>query len=40
VANPQQFTEELWFRTTTHSGGKLIGFGDAAVGTSNNYANH
>jgi hypothetical protein len=40
VADPQEFTEELWFRTTTTSGGKLIGFGDAPTGTSNNYDRH
>jgi large repetitive protein len=38
--NPTTYTEELWFKTTTTSGGKLIGFGDAASGTSSNYDRH
>ncbi len=33
-ANPTVYSEELWFKTTTTtSGGKLIGFGNAATGT-------
>ncbi|MFT2692119.1 PKD domain-containing protein [Clavibacter zhangzhiyongii] len=30
VANPQRYTVETWFQTTTNRGGKLIGFGDNA----------
>ena len=39
-ANPTTYSEELWFRTTTTNGGKLIGFGNAATGTSSNYDRH
>ncbi|WP_149202540.1 LamG-like jellyroll fold domain-containing protein, partial [Actinotalea subterranea] len=38
--NPTVYSEELWFSTTTTAGGKLIGFGDAATGTSSNYDRH
>ncbi len=31
VSNPTVYSEELWFKTTTNPGGKLIGFGSAAV---------
>ncbi|WP_444662912.1 PKD domain-containing protein [Cellulomonas sp. CW35] len=37
---PDVYSEELWFKTTTTAGGKLIGFGDAATGTSSNYDRH
>jgi PKD repeat protein len=37
VAGPQTFTEEAWFKTTSSSGGKIIGFGDRNSGTSSNY---
>lgn len=41
VADPQSFTEQIWFATTTTSGGKLIGFGTATGGAqSNNYDRH
>ena len=36
VTNPTVYSEELWFKTTTTQGGKLIGFGidqPAAVGS-------
>ena len=36
-ANPQTFTEEIWFKTTTVKGGKLIGFGNAKTGASSAY---
>jgi len=39
-ANPTTYTEELWFRTTTTSGGKLIGFGNNQSGNSSNYDRH
>ena len=35
-SNPSTFTLELWFKTNTGSGGRLIGFGDAATGASTN----
>jgi hypothetical protein len=40
--NPQTFSVELWFRTTTTTttGGKLIGFGNSRTGTSSNYDRH
>jgi hypothetical protein len=34
---PQQFGLELWFRTTTTAGGKLIGFGDRNTANSTRY---
>lgn len=33
LANPQEFTAQLWFSTTTARGGKLLGFGNGADGT-------
>jgi PKD repeat protein len=38
--NPTVFSEELWFNTTTQTGGKLIGFGDQQAGLSSNYDRH
>lgn len=40
VANPRVYSQELWFRTTTTVGGKLIGFGSAQTGTSGGYDRH
>jgi PKD repeat protein len=40
VSNPTTYTEEIWFKTSTTKGGKLIGFGDAKTGLSNNYDRH
>jgi concanavalin A-like lectin/glucanase superfamily protein len=40
VTGPQQFTIELWFKTTTNTGGKLIGFGSSQTGPSANYDRH
>ena len=37
---PQTFSVSLWFRTKTASGGKLIGFGDAASSDSVAYDRH
>ena len=34
--NPSTYTIELWFKTTTTSGGRLMGFGDAQTGASTN----
>ncbi|MBE7189469.1 LamG-like jellyroll fold domain-containing protein, partial [Jatrophihabitans endophyticus] len=39
-AGPSTYSEELWFKTSTTSGGKLIGFGDSQSGTSSNYDRH
>jgi PKD repeat protein len=40
VSNPQVYSLELWFNSTTNRGGKLIGFGDNPDGLSNNYDRH
>jgi hypothetical protein len=40
TSNPQTFSVEAWFRTTTISGGKLIGLGNSQTGTSSNYDRH
>jgi Concanavalin A-like lectin/glucanases superfamily len=40
VNNPQQFSMELWFKTTTNTGGKLVGFGNTQTGWSSNYDRH
>ncbi|MEU1971945.1 PKD domain-containing protein [Microbacterium sp. NPDC019599] len=37
---PAAFTAELWFKTTSTSGGKLIGFGNATSGLSTSYDRH
>jgi hypothetical protein len=34
--NPSTFTIEIWFKTTTTSGGRLMGFGDAQTNASTN----
>ena len=40
VPGPSVYSEELWFKTTTTTGGKLIGFGSAATGNSANDDRH
>jgi PKD repeat protein len=40
LPGPDQFAVEAWFRTTTTSGGKIVGFGNSATGASNNYDRH
>jgi PKD repeat protein len=40
ISNPQVYSLELWFASTTNRGGKLIGFGDNPNGLSNNYDRH
>ena len=40
VAVGQQFSTELWFRTTTLLGGKLIGYGNSSSGSSTSYDRH
>ena len=37
IGGPSRYSAELWFKTTTTSGGKLIGFGNAQTGNSGNY---
>jgi Concanavalin A-like lectin/glucanases superfamily len=40
VVGPQVFSVELWFKTTTIDGGKLVGFGNSQTGSSSNYDRH
>lgn len=40
MAGPNTFSQELWFKTTTTSGGKLLGFGSASSGNSGSYDRH
>jgi hypothetical protein len=40
VNGPQTFSIEGWFKTTTNTGGKLIGFGSSQTGMSGNYDRH
>ncbi len=40
VATPGAFSIEAWFRTSTSRGGKIVGYGDAATGSSSNYDRH
>jgi PKD repeat protein len=39
-SNPRSYSLETWFKTSTTSGGKLIGFGNSPDGNSNNYDRH
>ena len=38
--NPVTYSEECWFRTTTTTGGKLMGFGYRQASTSSAYDRH
>ena len=41
VVNPQVYSIEVWFRTSTSTGGKIMGFGNSATTTnSTNYDRH
>jgi PKD repeat protein len=40
VPGPDTFTAESWVRTTSTQGGKILGFGDSATGTSSSYDRH
>ncbi len=40
VTGPRKFSIELWFKTATTDGGKLIGFGSNQTGTSSGYDRH
>ncbi|MHB1491643.1 MAG: PKD domain-containing protein, partial [Cellulomonas sp.] len=40
VDNPTSYSLEAWFSTTSSSGGKIIGFGNAQTGLSSNYDRH
>lgn len=37
---PDTFTVEAWFRTTSRSGGKIVGFGSSSSGGSGSYDRH
>ena len=37
---PSVYSEEVWFKTTTTSGGKIIGFGSSPSGPSGSYDRH
>jgi PKD repeat protein len=37
ATNPTAYSAELWFKSTSTTGGKLIGFGNAASGNSSSY---
>ncbi|MGK9146001.1 PKD domain-containing protein [Plantibacter flavus] len=39
-SSPSSYALELWFKTTTTRGGKLIGFGSSQTGTSGSYDRH
>jgi hypothetical protein len=39
-SSPSTYSVETWFKTTTTSGGKLIGFGNVQTGNSGNYDKH
>ncbi|MBM9477339.1 PKD domain-containing protein [Nakamurella flavida] len=38
--NPTVYSNEIWFKTATNRGGKLIGFGNNANGSSSGYDRH
>jgi hypothetical protein len=40
VTNPQSLSVELWFKTNTTTGGKLLGFGTSRTGNSGKYDRH
>ena len=40
ASQPQTFSVEAWYRTTSTQGGKLVGFGNSANGTSSQYDRH
>ena len=40
VAGPDTFSAESWIKTSTTSGGKILGFGGSSTGTSSSYDRH
>lgn len=38
--NPMPYSTELWFRSTSQQGGKLMGFGNSTTGISSSYDRH
>ena len=39
-SGPTTYTVEAWFKTTSTSGGKIVGFGASSTGTSSSYDRH
>jgi PKD repeat protein len=40
LSGPSTFTTQAWIRTTSTRGGKILGFGNSATGTSSSYDRH
>jgi len=40
IQGPNSFTSQAWIKTTTTSGGKIIGFGGSSTGNSGSYDRH
>ncbi|KYH45864.1 hypothetical protein AZH51_09260 [Branchiibius sp. NY16-3462-2] len=40
ITGSNLFTEEVWFKTTSTGGGKIMGFGSSSTGTSSSYDRH
>ncbi|MEH6781597.1 MAG: PKD domain-containing protein [Rhodoglobus sp.] len=40
LPNPSTYSSEVWFRTTSNTGGKLVEFGSSATGTASSYGDH
>lgn len=40
LVSPDDFSAEIWFRTTTNRGGKLFGWGSSQTSTSSSYDRH
>ncbi len=40
TVGPDTYTAEAWIRTTSTTGGKILGFGNSATGSSSNYDRH
>jgi len=40
IVNPQTFSIEAWFKTTTRTGGRIVGFGNAQTGSSGKQDRH
>jgi hypothetical protein len=39
-SQPQNFSVEAWYKTTSNGGGKIVGFGNSSNGTSSQYDRH
>ncbi|BDZ46066.1 LamG-like jellyroll fold domain-containing protein [Naasia aerilata] len=40
ISGPQSFAVEAWFKTTSTTGGKIVGFGSSSTGLSSSYDRH